>query len=81
MRAGYRWYGDVFDADLPYVLTFGPRKLVAIPLSYDVNDMPSMKYGSAPKMMHDAFDEVIIEYPAGLPEVAIFVEVADCFPQ
>ncbi len=58
-EAGYRWYGDVFDADLPYVLTFGARKLVAIPLSYDVNDMPSMKYGSAPKAMHDAFDEVI----------------------
>ena len=58
-EAGYRWYGDVFDTDLPYVLTFGARKLVAIPLSYDVNDMPSMKYGSAPKAMHDAFDEVI----------------------
>jgi peptidoglycan/xylan/chitin deacetylase (PgdA/CDA1 family) len=58
-EAGYCWYGDVFDADLPCVLTFGTRKLVAIPLSYDVNDMPSMKYGSAPKMMHEAFDEVI----------------------
>ena len=21
-EAGYRWYGDVFDADLPYVLSF-----------------------------------------------------------
>jgi peptidoglycan/xylan/chitin deacetylase (PgdA/CDA1 family) len=58
-EAGYRWYGDVFDADLPYVLSFGARKIVAIPLSYDVNDMPSMKYGSAPKMMHDSFEEVI----------------------
>jgi peptidoglycan/xylan/chitin deacetylase (PgdA/CDA1 family) len=58
-EAGYRWYGDVFDADLPYVLSFGARKIVAIPLSYDVNDMPSMKYGSAPKMMHDTFEEVI----------------------
>jgi len=58
-EAGYHWYGDVFDADLPYVLSFGARKIVAIPLSYDVNDMPSMKYGSAPKMMHDTFEEVI----------------------
>ena len=57
--AGYRWYGDVFDADLPYVLSFDNKKIVAIPLSYDVNDMPSMKYGNAPKMMLDAFDEVI----------------------
>jgi peptidoglycan/xylan/chitin deacetylase (PgdA/CDA1 family) len=58
-EAGYRWYGDVFDADLPYVMRFGTKHIVAIPLSYDVNDMPSMKYGNAPKMMLDAFDEVI----------------------
>ena len=57
--AGYRWYGDVFDTDLPYVQRFGDKKIVAIPLSYDVNDMPSMKYGNAPKMMLDAFEEVI----------------------
>ena len=58
-EAGYRWYGDVFDADLPYVLRFGAKNIVAIPLSYDVNDMPSMKYGHTPKMMFDAFNEVI----------------------
>jgi peptidoglycan/xylan/chitin deacetylase (PgdA/CDA1 family) len=57
--AGYQWYGDVFDTDLPYVLAFGENKIVAIPLSYDVNDMPSMKYGNPPRMMLDAFDEVI----------------------
>src|SRR5262245_19117864 len=57
--AGYRWYGDVFDADLPYVQSFGNKKIVAIPLSYDVNDMPSMKYGHPPVAMLDAFDDVI----------------------
>ena len=57
--AGYRWYGDVFDADLPYVQSYGDKKIVAIPLSYDVNDMPSMKYGHPPKMMLDSFNEVI----------------------
>ena len=59
VEAGYRWYGDVFDADLPYVQEFGNKKIVAIPLSYDVNDMPSMKYGNPPKMMLDSFNEVI----------------------
>src|SRR5215213_6935675 len=24
---GYRWYGDVFDADLPYVQTYGDKKI------------------------------------------------------
>jgi hypothetical protein len=41
------------------VQRFGDKKIVAIPLSYDVNDMPSMKYGNPPAMMLDAFDEVI----------------------
>jgi peptidoglycan/xylan/chitin deacetylase (PgdA/CDA1 family) len=55
--AGYKWYGDVFDDDLPYVQEFAGRKIVAIPLSTDVNDMPFMKYGNPPKFMLDAFEE------------------------
>ena len=58
-EAGYRWYGDVFHTDLPYVDSHGNNQIVAIPLSYDVNDMPSMKYGHPPRMMLDAYDEVI----------------------
>ena len=58
-EAGYRWYGDVFHTDLPQVTSHGNKQIVAIPLSYDVNDMPSMKYGHPPRVMLDAFDEVI----------------------
>jgi len=58
-EAGYRWYGDVFDVDLPYVVDHGNKRIVAIPLSYDVNDMPSMKYGHPPRMMLESFNEVI----------------------
>jgi peptidoglycan/xylan/chitin deacetylase (PgdA/CDA1 family) len=64
-EAGYRWYGDVFHADLPYVESHGNRQIVAIPLSYDVNDMPSMKYGHPPRMMLEAFDEVMQVARAG----------------
>ena len=56
-QAGYTWYGDVFDDDLPYVQEFGGLKIVAIPLSTDVNDMPFMKYGNAPRTMLDSFEE------------------------
>lgn len=56
-EAGYAWHGDVFDDDLPYVQTFGERRIAAIPLSTDVNDMPSMKYGHPPRMMLAAFEE------------------------
>src|ERR1700749_2422778 len=58
-EAGSRWYGDVFDTALPEVESHGNSKIVAIPLAYDVNDMPSMKYGHPPKMMLDAYNEVI----------------------
>jgi len=56
-EAGYLWYGDVFDDDLPYVQTFGKSRIVALPLSTDVNDMPSMKYGSPPRAMLATFEE------------------------
>jgi peptidoglycan/xylan/chitin deacetylase (PgdA/CDA1 family) len=56
-EVGYAWYGDVFDDDLPYVQVFDGRKIAAIPLSTDVNDMPSVKYGAAPKAMLDSFEE------------------------
>jgi peptidoglycan/xylan/chitin deacetylase (PgdA/CDA1 family) len=56
-EAGYQWYGDVFDDDLPYLQRFGDHQILAIPLSTDVNDMPSLKYGSPPSSMLDAFNE------------------------
>jgi len=40
-EAGYRWYGDVFDDDLPYVLESAARRSSRLPLGTDVNDMPS----------------------------------------
>jgi peptidoglycan/xylan/chitin deacetylase (PgdA/CDA1 family) len=70
-EAGYRWYGDVFNTDLPYVVSHGNKRIVAIPLSYDVNDMPSMKYGHPPRMMLDSFSEVIDIARAGKDELRI----------
>jgi peptidoglycan/xylan/chitin deacetylase (PgdA/CDA1 family) len=59
IEAGYCWYGDVFDDDLPYVQTFGNKRIVAIPLGTDVNDMQFMKYGNPPKTMLESFNENI----------------------
>ena len=56
-EAGYRWYGDTLDDDLPYVLTYGNRRIVAIPLGTDVNDMPFMKFGNPPRLMLESFKE------------------------
>jgi len=59
-EAGYCWYGDVFDDDLPYVQSFGNGQIVAIPLGTDVNDMQFMKYGNGPKTMLESFNENIM---------------------
>src|SRR5882672_3155676 len=59
-EAEYKWYGDVFDDDLPYVQEFGENRIVAIPLSTDVNDMPFMKYGNAPRSILDSFEENLV---------------------
>ena len=56
-EAGYSWYGDVFDDDLPYVQNVGNYQIVAIPLATDVNDMPFMKFGNPPRHMLDSFEE------------------------
>ena len=56
-EAGYRWHGDVFDSDLPHIHRYGDLRIVAIPFSTDVNDMPFMKYGNPPKLMQKSFEE------------------------
>lgn len=56
-EAGYQHFGDVFDQDLPYTRTFGERSIVCIPFGTDVNDMPSMKYGSDPASMLECFQQ------------------------
>jgi len=58
-EAGYLWHGDVMDEDLPYIQTFGERRLVAIPLSTDVNDMPFMRYGRMPETMLQMFEGLV----------------------
>jgi len=56
-EAGYVWYGDTLADDLPWVESYGDRKIVAIPLSTDVNDMRSMKDGAPPASMVSTFEE------------------------
>lgn len=59
-EAGYRWYGDCFDDDRPYVVRFGARDLVAIPLTMDVNDLPlAMRYGNPPSTFVEIFESTL----------------------
>ena len=57
-EAGFTWYGDCFDDDVPYVEQFGDRRLAAIPLTMEVNDLPIyLRHGNAPRVMLDIFQD------------------------
>jgi hypothetical protein len=55
-EAGYTHHGDVNDDDRPYVMAFGGKRIVGIPLTMDVNDLPTcIRYGHGPQHMLDTF--------------------------
>jgi peptidoglycan/xylan/chitin deacetylase (PgdA/CDA1 family) len=57
-EAGYTHHGDVNDDDRPYVMDFGGQRIVGIPLTMDVNDLPTcVRYGQGPRHMLDTFND------------------------
>jgi peptidoglycan/xylan/chitin deacetylase (PgdA/CDA1 family) len=62
-QAGYLHHGDVNDDDRPYVMDFAGQRIVGIPLTMDVNDLPTcVRYGHSPRHMLDAFKDVFAVY-------------------
>jgi peptidoglycan/xylan/chitin deacetylase (PgdA/CDA1 family) len=62
-EAGYLHHGDVNDDDRPYVMDFGGRRIVGIPLTMDVNDLPTcIRYGQGPRHMLDTFQDCFDAY-------------------
>src|SRR5690606_10005508 len=58
-ESGFTWHGDAFDRDVPYVDRVGDRRIVAVPLVMEVNDLPVyMRHGNPPRALYDAFSEV-----------------------
>ena len=55
---GFEWHGDTLNDDLPYVVRFGPRSIVAFPNNTEVNDLPLyMKHGNSPRVMLEIFED------------------------
>jgi peptidoglycan/xylan/chitin deacetylase (PgdA/CDA1 family) len=58
-EAGYLHHGDVNDDDRPYVMDFNGKRIVGIPLTMDVNDLPTcIRYGQGPRHMLETFNDV-----------------------
>lgn len=57
VEAGYEWWGDVFDADLPYWLDTDSGRIVALPFGMEINDLPmTIRYGQPTKQVASSFN-------------------------
>jgi peptidoglycan/xylan/chitin deacetylase (PgdA/CDA1 family) len=58
-EAGYLHHGDCNDDDLPHLERFGGgAEIVGVPLTMDVNDLPSaVRYGNTARAMLEAFED------------------------
>ena len=55
---GFEWHGDTLNDDLPYIVRFGPRSIVAFPNNTEVNNLPLyMKHGNSPRVMLEIFED------------------------
>lgn len=56
--AGYRWWGDVFDADRPYLHQTSEGAILALPFGMEVNDLPlHVRYGHPFAQLRQAWEE------------------------
>lgn len=59
-EAGFGWFGDVFDADLPYLIDTDAGPIVGVPFDLDVNDMPlHIRYGQPHRALVTAFRDTL----------------------
>ena len=57
---GFAWYGDCNDDDLPSIIETGTGRIVGIPLTMDVNDLPHViRYGNSPGSLVEQFKAVL----------------------
>ncbi len=55
--AGYEWWGDVFDADLPYWLDTPSGSITALPFGLEINDLPmTVRYGQPTRELVSSFE-------------------------
>jgi peptidoglycan/xylan/chitin deacetylase (PgdA/CDA1 family) len=60
LEAGYRWQGDAFDDDRPYVQVLEQGRIAAIPLTMEINDLPhAMRYGRSPRQFVEIFEDLL----------------------
>ena len=79
-EAGFTWHGDCFDRDRPHVEQIGDHRIVAVPLTMEVNDLPVyMRHGNPPRALFDvfvhAFEAALESEGAGHVDVTVHAHV------
>jgi len=75
IEAGYEWQGDAFDDDRPYIQAFDQGRLVAIPLTMEINDLPhAMRYGRSPSQFIEIFDD-LLDNALSVDDEALMIDV------
>ncbi|MBR0725577.1 hypothetical protein [Bradyrhizobium manausense] len=60
-EAGYLRQGDCNDDDLPYLEQYGDRQIIGLPLTMDVNDLPSaIRYGNNARSLLQQFEDTLV---------------------
>jgi Polysaccharide deacetylase len=63
---GFRWHADMFDRDLPDWIDTPPGRILGMPFTMEVNDMPLyIRYGNEP----DAFTRTLARIVEGWPRL------------
>lgn len=80
-EAGFRWFGDVFDTDLPYLIDTAAGPIVGLPFDLDVNDMPlHIRYGQPHRALdaafHDTLDGLRTENRKAYLDVTVHAHIA-----
>jgi peptidoglycan/xylan/chitin deacetylase (PgdA/CDA1 family) len=59
-ESGFTWFGDVFDADDPYVIDTPEGSIVGLPFGLEINDLPAMvRYGQPARELVNAFEDAL----------------------
>jgi peptidoglycan/xylan/chitin deacetylase (PgdA/CDA1 family) len=62
-EAGFVHHGDCNDDDRPYISEVGGKRIVGIPLTMDINDLPfCIRYGRSPGELLQTFDDIFKAY-------------------
>lgn len=59
-EAGFAWHADCFDRDHPYVERYQTGRLVAVPFTMEVNDLPHyVRYGNSGDALVETFSKTL----------------------